>query len=94
MTKLCVDCKYHVNQHNVDICKHTAMDSNIITGQMVYYKCKDHRERPYGRFYVVPDNPCGVEGQFYVEKPLPMMIMLWELLKYKLRKSYDNMRKH
>jgi hypothetical protein len=76
-------------------CKYTAMNSDMVTGQMVYYKCSDHREKQYGHSYRTPENPCGAEGKYYVEKEkrLSMIIMLWELLKYKLRKSHDNMRK-
>ena len=93
MSKFCINCKYHSVIGIHAYCKHTAINSNMVTGQLIYYKCSDHREKQYGSSYRIPENPCGVEGKYYVEKPLPMITMLWALLKYKLSKSYDNMRR-
>jgi hypothetical protein len=68
-----------------EICKYTAMYSNPVNGNKVYYKCSDHRENVFG--YRIPQNPCGIEGKYYVEKEkqLPLWAILWKL--------YENIRK-
>ena len=87
MSKFCINCKYYSMSGGTEICKYTAMYSNPVTGKELYYRCSDQRDV---YLYRLPQNPCGIEGKYYVEKEkqLPLWAILWD----KLSKSYDNMR--